>query len=337
MWAVAAMMAMASAAGLVSGLRSPPASPLIPAAVPTPAPLTPPTPAIPTTTVTHTAALTPAATVVAAAATPVTPVQKPDAATPATPAPAAASAKKCTYPCANGGACVEGLCKCKVGFVGIDCSRRGCASNCNQRGYCDLSSTPPSCLCFAGWTGFDCELSSDPANPTPGGSLPTATNPNAVNAGRGRNNATGANPATPSTSSRVPLDRTLCKPACNPAHGVCFQGACACADGFAGETCEELLCPDDCSGHGRCDRKTGECECYRPYVGRNCQHSFERVIPRLVDTMQHVGGPHQLPLNRPESERVNRRNRDKAGLTDSLHLIEKRSRMVTVNDLVGPQ
>lgn len=319
-WAMCVLLlALASATVLASASRSAPAStvtPLTSSSPPSTAASSPPAPCPKTR----------AAAVAAAAAAPSSPAAPTPVVAPKPTRKKIVVRKKCAYPCANGGRCVDGRCKCKLGFVGLDCSRLGCASNCNQRGYCDLASSPPACLCFPGWTGFDCEFSD----------APEAQRPKAPKAPKA--NATEQSDADAELPARVPLDRTLCNPPCDAAHGVCWQGSCACADGFAGETCNELLCPDDCSGHGKCNRRTGECACYRPYIGRTCARSTERVLPRRLDTMEHVYGPHQLPLNRPASEQLNQHNPHKRGLSDTLHLVEQHSAVrITAGDLVGPQ
>jgi hypothetical protein len=52
--------------------------------------------------------------------------------------------------------------------------------------------------------------------------------------------------------------------------GRCVDGACVCEPAYTGASCEDIRCPNDCSGHGRCDGASGKCECVAGYVFENC-------------------------------------------------------------------
>jgi len=216
----------------------------------------------------------------------------------------------CPYSCQHGGQCsnTTNRCVCALGYVGVDCARLGCASNCNGVGYCDLSSTPPSCLCFNGYSGLECELSVN----NPAGSNSSSHKHRSGSSGSKKHNATNV----------LPVNRTQCIPACNAAHGVCWQGACACANGYTGKTCSEILCPDDCSARGKCHRDTGECECYAPYSGPTCSGQTAVVVPRPVETLADIEGPHQNYV--PKSKRLAKRS-TKKGMNSNFHLIELQS------------
>lgn len=52
-------------------------------------------------------------------------------------------------------------------------------------------------------------------------------------------------------------------------NGLCHQGICACAPGFAGYGCEvEARCHSNCSSHGLCVH--GQCFCDLGYGGEDC-------------------------------------------------------------------
>ena len=40
--------------------------------------------------------------------------------------------------------------------------------------------------------------------------------------------------------------------ASNCTNGACVDGACECNPGFSGAACEEYICLNECSGHGKC-------------------------------------------------------------------------------------
>jgi len=220
----------------------------------------------------------------------------------------------CPYSCANGGTCNSNsnTCTCAAGFVGVDCTRRGCASNCNHVGYCDLSSSPPSCLCFNGFAGLDCELSVNPVSNSTSNSTALA----AAAAAAGSNNS-------------LPLDsRKRCTPSCDRAHGVCWQGACACANGYTGRTCSDRLCTDDCNGRGVCQKTTGTCECYDPYTGPTCAGQSKPLTPRQADTIEDVHGPATWAKGKQVNAKYN-----KPGQSNAFHLIEEDSHMQLVDSL----
>lgn len=258
---------------------------------------------------------------------------------------AKASHSNCPIKCLNGGMCVDGSCQCKRGFAGMDCSRLGCASNCNQHGYCDLSSTPAQCLCQGGWSGVECEISPEQAKQAaktaaiklPGGkddkkkeqseqkpaTQTPPTNPPTLAA------SAPANPAAPTQPSSgsgllMGFGYDSCVPSCVSFQGICHQGQCLCALGFTGPTCADRLCPFGCSGRGKCDRVTGTCECYAPYTGRACEDVSsslsESLVTRIVDALEDIPGA--IPI--PEHERRNRQNPYKPGMpeTSGFHLIE---------------
>jgi hypothetical protein len=54
---------------------------------------------------------------------------------------------------------------------------------------------------------------------------------------------------------------------------VCNNGLCVCKNGWKGENCQKVACPNDCSGHGTCKLKTGEdaiCDCDSGFATTDC-------------------------------------------------------------------
>ncbi|KAL3022789.1 hypothetical protein AAZX31_04G033700 [Glycine max] len=60
---------------------------------------------------------------------------------------------QCPNSCNSNGDCVDGKCRCFLGFHGNDCSRRSCPSKCNGNGVCLSNGI---CECKPGYTGIDC-------------------------------------------------------------------------------------------------------------------------------------------------------------------------------------
>ena len=193
-----------------------------------------------------------------------------------------------------------------------------------------MGSAPPSCLCFPGFAGTECELltfdSPDGAAGTVNmnGVITSTTTSTTQTNGVGTPASTAANSTSP-VPKKFPLDRSLCNPPCDKLNGICWQGSCACVDGFTGPTCTDRLCPDGCSYRGRCNRRTGECECYKPYIGKTCAGQSEEVIPRPVDGKHDVYG--LVPDYEPTEFSQNTLFKTKKGLSDGVHMIEQNSQM----------
>lgn len=110
-------------------------------------------------------------------------------------------------------------------------SAQGCGmlSNCNGHGTCTLSTG--KCNCYEGW-GADTDIAYYKA---PDGSKRVCP------AGR----AWGDVPTSATSAHAL----TECSN-----RGTCDRGsgACTCFPGFAGDACQRMKCPNDCSGHGQC-------------------------------------------------------------------------------------
>uniref|UniRef100_A0A8C6P003 Tenascin N n=1 Tax=Nothobranchius furzeri TaxID=105023 RepID=A0A8C6P003_NOTFU len=106
-------------------------------------------------------------------------------------------------------------CLCYPGWEGPDCSLSSCPDECNDNGRC----VDGKCVCHEGYTGEDCSL--------------LASCPNNCN------------------------DK-----------GQCVDGKCVCHEGYTGEDCSLLACPGNCDDKGRC--VDGKCVCHEGYTGEDC-------------------------------------------------------------------
>ena len=121
-----------------------------------------------------------------------------------------------------------------------------CPNFCNGHGHCvDVA----KCVCTAGYTGGDCSLRTCP---------------------------TGAAWADIASAT----DKAHALAPCS-ARGHCNHqtGACECADGFTGDACERMVCPNNCNEHGRCvaikdntwaSSMIYKCVCDARYAGYDC-------------------------------------------------------------------
>ncbi|CAI9777817.1 unnamed protein product [Fraxinus pennsylvanica] len=60
---------------------------------------------------------------------------------------------QCPNSCNFNGDCIDGKCRCFLGFEGYDCNRRSCPNNCAGHGKCLADGV---CECENGYTGIDC-------------------------------------------------------------------------------------------------------------------------------------------------------------------------------------
>jgi hypothetical protein len=69
----------------------------------------------------------------------------------------------------------------------------------------------------------------------------------------------------------------LCPGNCS-SHGACEDGACQCADGYAGVDCSNPThsCQDNCNGNGICVQ--GLCRCHAGYTGGYCQYVAQLCV-----------------------------------------------------------
>jgi len=169
-------------------------------------------------------------------------------------------AEFCPNECSHQGHCIEGSCLCYSGYIGVDCSMRGC---CNGHGSCE---TPGECVCDKGWAGDDCAIRASCPDPLCGGNGVCEDGVCKCFAGFGG-----------------PICKPMgnCDPPCGP-QGFChpLSDMCECQVGWTGPTCEVQLksCPNHCSNHGLC--MNGRCMCGEGWQGSDCSEPF--ALPGAV-------------------------------------------------------
>lgn len=137
-----------------------------------------------------------------------------------------------------------------------------CPNDCSGKGYCRENG---QCLCFDGFTGYDCSLRTCPADQ----SWDLPLEPLNLNA---TVKASAIVHQIAECSSRGACDRKT--------------GECVCEPGFEGSACQRVACPNDCSGHGKCrlissndkweDNRIQQCYCDGGYQGPDCS---QRICP----------------------------------------------------------
>ncbi|ENN77377.1 hypothetical protein YQE_06202, partial [Dendroctonus ponderosae] len=75
------------------------------------------------------------------------------------------------------------------------------------------------------------------------------------------------------------LYKVLSCESCDPPR-ECRDGQCVCSEGFVGPSCEEQICPENCSfalGRGNCDKNYGRCLCTEGWTGPSCNVQSQRL------------------------------------------------------------
>ncbi|XP_061695147.1 tenascin-N [Syngnathoides biaculeatus] len=117
-------------------------------------------------------------------------------------------------------------CLCYPGWEGPDCSVSSCVDECNDNGRC----VDRKCVCHQGYTGEDCS-------------------------------------------------ELMCPNNCND-KGRCVEGQCVCFPHFTGDDCGVQKCPNDCSRNGLCF--DGQCVCDQGFYGEDCSLALSPQGLRLV-------------------------------------------------------
>ena len=167
--------------------------------------------------------------------------------------------RECTSDCSPPfGACAGGTCLCVAGRGGTDCAEVLCPNGCSKRGVCAALGR---CECHAGFGGADCSIRLCETNCSGHG---VCELPEAARGWRMDWRSPAYDAAAAVAASRTPIVVTA------------FPARCRCDRGWTGEQCELPTCPRACSQHGVC-MPDGACECWPGWTGVDCA---DRQCPR---------------------------------------------------------
>ncbi|OQR66691.1 teneurin-3-like [Tropilaelaps mercedesae] len=173
--------------------------------------------------------------------------------------------------CSSHGVCSAGLCHCKIGWRGQNCSEpddrlNRCFPDCSQHGVYDLEAE--KCVCFDHWTSSDCSRAK--------------CNLDCGAFGRCEEGRCRCEPGWTGTK----CDLRECDPRCQ-LHGQCNNGTCICIQGWMGKHCTIEGCPSGCSNKGSCVKDEAsslwKCNCQSGWGGRDCSVRQETKCKDEVD------------------------------------------------------
>ena len=123
--------------------------------------------------------------------------------------------RECKNQCSFHGSCdyASMVCRCRLPWMGDDCSQRLCADGCTHRGVCDTASGV--CKCNAGWTGASCSIQVENFCP----------NDCAGGVGGSCDVDTGHCHCTRSYSWNLASDSSTDMTRCTSAEGTCWEGS----------------------------------------------------------------------------------------------------------------
>ncbi|KAH3713533.1 hypothetical protein DPMN_073325, partial [Dreissena polymorpha] len=171
----------------------------------------------------------------------------------------------CPGDCNGRGDCRDGQCVCYRGFTGWDCMQSSCPTLCNGNG----NYIRGQCQCHEGWKGQDCDIRTSECE------VPNCN---------GNGMCIDGQCVCHQGYKGLDCGEVDCLlPNCS-GNGVCSLGHCVCFKGYRGTDCSvpdkiniTHLCAKDCSGHGLYSMALGKCECEQLFTGSDCETEICRL------------------------------------------------------------
>lgn len=189
------------------------------------------------------------------------------------------SDRACPINCTDHGVCAPGgFCVCLGGYTGLACERRTCENDCSGHGRCNNG----TCMCAPGYTGDDCSIVLCPHDCSSRGSCVNGTcmcaprwlgaDCSVKDCEHGRYSPVKEKCVCETGFTGEWCQRNDTADSCGgcSGHGTCEvdSGLCNCLDGYTGARCAIVVCPNTCSGHGRCG--SYGCTCEMGWAGITC-------------------------------------------------------------------
>ena len=167
-----------------------------------------------------------------------------------------ATASTCPNGCSNNGVCKNSVCECNPGFSGSDCGQLSQAKKKELLNSCKATCKPERGTCVEGKSVKTGQME-----------VTCKCKPGSM----------WTNGADPSSCDKEQCPKRCGMGADGVANGVCVMGVCKCDNGFGGEDCTHM-CPQRCSGHGKCEKsgnddKSYHCFCEAPWTGAACDQA----------------------------------------------------------------
>lgn len=194
----------------------------------------------------------------------------------------------CINNCNGNGYCYKSSCYCKPEFKGIDCLEKiigdkSCPNACSFNGQCLINGM---CSCKDGFTGSDCSIISKCFNEELSNRLVKEN----LLQGKNRKSTTSLSKSidsyllTNSIDIKTRLENSLLnkiKKECS-GNGQCILGSCACFENYHGTFCEisNKPCLNNCNNKGYCD--DGVCFCDANFYGESCEKELKDCSSRGV-------------------------------------------------------